>query len=145
MAAWPKTQTNCPAHASENLLQSSFAKGLTLSGLVRHITYIYHLYTQGLQAPSQKVLGPSKPTPYTFLEGTWSPRDHENHKDLRVIVHLFGRGSSSSNGHPHQFPNATDGTAIGLPPAAPERPPGTTPTDRYRWQSHGASGNCTGV
>ena len=30
--------------------------------------------TLGLQVPPQKVFGPSKPTPNTFLEGTWSPR-----------------------------------------------------------------------
>ena len=29
----------------------------------------------GLQVPPQKVFGPSKPTPNTFLEGPWSPRD----------------------------------------------------------------------
>ena len=28
------------------------------------------------QLPPQKVFGPSKPTPNTFLEGTWSPRDY---------------------------------------------------------------------
>ena len=33
------------------------------------------LYSLGLQVPPQKVFGPSKPTPNTFLEGTWSPRD----------------------------------------------------------------------
>ena len=32
-------------------------------------------YTLGLQVPPQKVFGPSNPTPNTFLEGTWSPRD----------------------------------------------------------------------
>ena len=30
--------------------------------------------TLGLQVPPQKVFEPSKPTPNTFLEGTWSPR-----------------------------------------------------------------------
>ena len=30
--------------------------------------------TLGLQVPPQKVFGPFKPTPNTFLEGTWSPR-----------------------------------------------------------------------
>ena len=31
----------------------------------------------GLQVPPQKVFGPSKPTPNTFSEGTWSPRAYE--------------------------------------------------------------------
>ena len=32
-------------------------------------------HSLGLQVPRQKVFGPSKPTPNTFLQGTWSPRD----------------------------------------------------------------------
>ena len=42
--------------------------------------------TLGLQVPPQKVFGPSKPTPNTFLEGTydWSPRDsHFTHQVRR--------------------------------------------------------------
>ena len=30
----------------------------------------------GLQVHPQKVFGPSKPTPNTFSEGTWSPRGY---------------------------------------------------------------------
>ena len=50
--------------------------------------------TSGLQVPPQKVFGPPKPTPNTFLEGTWSPRrmwdprffpaEHEQHRQLTV-------------------------------------------------------------
>ena len=33
------------------------------------------IHTLGIQVPPQKVLGPSKPTPNTFSEGTWILRD----------------------------------------------------------------------
>ena len=38
----------------------------------------------GLQVPPQKVFGPSKPTPNTFLEGPWSPRVYERDQVLVV-------------------------------------------------------------
>ena len=36
---------------------------------------IQHLHFLGIQVPPQQVLGPSKPTPNTFSEGTWILRD----------------------------------------------------------------------
>ena len=42
------------------------------------------MYTLGLQVPPQKVFGPSKPTPKTFLEGTWSPRDMY----ISIYIHI---------------------------------------------------------
>ena len=46
----------------------------------------------GLQVPPQKVFEPSKPTPNTFSEGTWSPRacvSHLDHGPRRDGSHTF--------------------------------------------------------
>ena len=47
----------------------------------------------GLQVPPQKVFGPSKPTPNTFSEGTWRPRDVFS---IVRIAYLFCEQDSSS-------------------------------------------------
>ena len=46
---------------------------------------IFSIGTSHLLTP-QKVFGPSKPTPNTFLEGTWSPRDWSE----TLVVHGQG-------------------------------------------------------
>ena len=43
--------------------------------------------TVGLQVPPQKVFGPSKPTPNTFVKGTWSPRDRVCFKFITIAVY----------------------------------------------------------